>query len=87
METVRDNAKVQCEIISMPSCTTPLCRPVKSVARPDDDDKKDEDNIPPINLFPTKTWRKKQMSLKTIKLSTESSLICSFIFGCFGILP
>ena len=52
VETVTDNAKVQCEIISMPSCSTPLCSPIKSVVRPDDDDKKDEDYIPPINLFP-----------------------------------
>ena len=51
METVTDNAEVQCEIISMPSCSTPLCSLVKSVARPDDDGKKDEDYIPPINLF------------------------------------
>ena len=36
----------------MPSCSTPLCSPIKSVVRPDDDDKKDEDYIPPINLFP-----------------------------------
>ena len=30
---------VQCEIISMPSHSKPLCSLVKSVARPDDDDK------------------------------------------------
>ena len=52
VETVTDNAEVQCEIISMPSCSTPLCSPVKGVAGPDDDYKKDEDYIPPINLFP-----------------------------------
>lgn len=51
VESVTDNAKVQCEIISMPSCSMPLCSPVKSVVQPDDDDKKDEDYIPPINLF------------------------------------
>ena len=52
VETVTDNAEVQCEIISMPSSSTPLCSPVKNVTRPDDDNKKDEDYIPPINLFP-----------------------------------
>ena len=52
VETVTDNGKVQCEIISMPSCSTPLCSPVKSVACCDDDDEKDEDYIPPIHLFP-----------------------------------
>ena len=52
VETVTDNAKVQCEIISMPSCSTPLCSPIKSVSRPDDGDNKDKDYIPPINLFP-----------------------------------
>ena len=38
VETVTDNAKVQCEIsqLSMSSCSTLLCSPVKSVVRPDE---------------------------------------------------
>ena len=36
VETVMDNAKVPCEIRSMPSCSMPLCSPVKSNARPDE---------------------------------------------------
>lgn len=78
VETVTDNAKVQCEITSIPSCSTPLCSPVKSVLRPDEDDKKDEDHFPPINLFPDED-RQKETNL--IEESTESSLICSFIFA------
>ena len=53
METVTDDAKIQCEIISMPTCSTPLCSPVKSAECLTDDDKKDMDYVPPCNLFPT----------------------------------
>ncbi len=53
METVVKNAEVQCEILNVPTCSTPLCSPVKSVGCPSDDDHKDLDFIPPKNLFPT----------------------------------
>ena len=52
VEIVTDNAEVQCEILNLPTCSTPLCSPAKSVECPSDDDHKDVDYIPPINLFP-----------------------------------
>ena len=51
METVTDDAEIQCEIISMPTCSTPLCSPVKSAACPADDVEEDVDYVPPCNLF------------------------------------
>ena len=53
MEVVTTEAVVQCEIINLPSvptCSTPLCGPVKSVGNHSDDDQKDLDYIP-NNLF------------------------------------
>ena len=35
----------------MPTCSTPLCSPVKSSACPADDDEKDVYYLPPCNLF------------------------------------
>ena len=53
VEVVTTEAEVQCEIINLPSvptCSTPLCSPVKSVGNHSDDDQKDLDYIPK-NLF------------------------------------
>ena len=49
VEVVTTEAEVQCEIINLPSvptCSTPLCSPVKSVGDRSDDDQKDLDYIP-----------------------------------------
>ena len=53
MKVVTTKAEVQCEIINLPSvptCSTPLCSPVKSVGDRSDDDQKDLDYIPK-NLY------------------------------------
>ena len=49
VKVVTTKAEVQCEIINLPSvptCSTPLCSPVKSVGDRSDDDQKDLDYIP-----------------------------------------
>ena len=58
VEPVTADTEVQCEIIHISSCSTPLCSPVKSVGCNSDDDNKDLDYVPLI-YFPPKTWRKR----------------------------
>ena len=50
VEPVITDSEVQCEITLIPTCSTPLCSPVKSVGCHSDDDNKDQDYIP-SNLF------------------------------------
>ena len=49
-QPVTADTEVQCEIIHIPTCSTPLCSPVKSDGCQSDDDNKDQDYIP-TNLF------------------------------------
>ena len=50
VEPVITDSEVQCEITLIPTCSTPLCSPAKSVGCHSDDDNKDQDYIP-SNLF------------------------------------
>ena len=46
VEPVITDSEAQCEITLIPTCSTPLCSPVKSVGCHSDDDNKDQDYIP-----------------------------------------
>jgi len=77
---------VQCEIICS-SCSTPLCSPVKSVACPDEDDKKTKIRSLLLICFPTKTWKKKQISQKTTTLKKSNQIkswMLSNTFHCMS---
>ena len=50
MEAPTEESGVQCQLLTSPLCSTPECSPVKSVGGHSEDNERDEDYIPPINL-------------------------------------
>ena len=50
VEPPTEEIAIQCELLTLPSSSTPMCSPVKSLGGRSEDDEKDEDYIPPINM-------------------------------------
>ena len=46
VEPVTTDSEVQCKVTLIPTCSTPLCSPVKSIGCHSDDDNNDQDYIP-----------------------------------------
>ena len=79
VEPVTTDSEVQCDITLIPTCSTPVCSPVKSVGCHSDDDNKDQ-NFIPSNLFWAEIMEdeeeeeKKVRRLKKLKGTDTSSL-------------
>ena len=59
VEPVTADTEVKCDVIHIPTCSTPLCSAVKSFGCHSDDDKKDLDYIP-INLFSSEVMEEEE---------------------------
>ena len=50
MEPSTANFETQCDLLVLPSTSTPVCSPVKSVGARSMDDERDVDYVPPSDL-------------------------------------
>ncbi|KAK2571601.1 hypothetical protein P5673_002962 [Acropora cervicornis] len=83
VEPVITDSEVQCEITLIPTCSTPLCSPVKSVGCHSDDDNKDQDYIP-SNLFSAEVMEEEEEEEKKSQKTEENERI---IYSKKGSVP
>ena len=50
MEPPTEESETQYELLTLPSCSTPVCSPVKSLGGRSVDDERDVDYVPPADL-------------------------------------
>ena len=71
VEPVTTDSEVQCEVTLIPTCSTPLCSPVKSVGCHSDDDNKDQDYIP-SDLFSAEVMEEEEEEEKKSQKTEEN---------------
>ena len=71
VEPLTTDSEVQCEVTLIPTCSTPLCSPVKSVGCHSDDDNKDQDYIP-SDLFSAEVMEEEEEEEKKSQKTEEN---------------
>lgn len=88
MESPTKEMTIQCELLTIPSSSTPVCGTVKNLGGCSEDDKRDRDYIPSINMsFDKKEDDFDEFENDQLKYSIFSKLVLIIELLSFLFLP